>query len=198
MRNNCCNTNISNVAKNYLSEYYCILERMIGGMRGAALGDSISGNFIAQMIPHHKAAIEMSENILKYTTLIPLERIAESIIAEQTKSIENMCDIQSECGEKCSCKSDLCLYQRSMDAIMGQMFCSMRSAMSDNNINCNFMREMIPHHLGAVRMSETALQYNICPKLVPILNSIIVSQKRGINEMQCLMKRIGCLGQRMF
>lgn len=189
---NSCNMNISNVAKNYISEYYCILERMIEEMRGAELGGSISGNFIAQMIPHHKADIEMSENILKYTTLVPLERIAENIISEQTASIENMCGIQCECNEMCSCKSDLCLYQRNINAVMQQMFQSMKSAISNNNINCSFMREMIPHHLGAVRMSETALQYNICPRLVPILKAIIVSQKRGIGEMKALMCKIGC------
>lgn len=37
-------------------------------MTGVCLTDSISGNFIMQMIPHHTAAIEMSANILKYTT----------------------------------------------------------------------------------------------------------------------------------
>ncbi|MCM1299974.1 MAG: DUF305 domain-containing protein [Firmicutes bacterium] len=183
---------ISCVAKNYLSEYYCILEKMIGGMTGAELTDSISGNFIAQMLPHHRAAIEMSENILRYTTLIPLERIAQSIIAEQTQSIENMCKIQSCCGEMCDQRSDVCLYQRKVNQITQSMFAQMRSAKCNNNINCDFMREMIPHHLGAVRMSENALQYNICPQLVPILRSIIASQKKGIGEMQCLMRQIGC------
>ncbi len=71
---------LSNVSKNYISEYYCILEKMIGGMTEAELCGSISENFIAQMIPHHKAAVEMSENILKYTTLVPLQCIAENIV----------------------------------------------------------------------------------------------------------------------
>ncbi len=183
---------MSCVAKNYLSEYYCILEKMIEGMTEAELSDSISGNFIAQMIPHHKAAIEMSENILRFTTLLPLECIAQNIITEQTKSIENMCKIQCSCNERCNQKSDVCLYQRKVNQIMQTMFAEMKSARCDNNINCDFMREMIPHHMGAVRMSENALQYNICPQLVPILKSIIVSQKKGIAEMQALMKRIGC------
>ena len=55
---------LSTVAKNYISDYYCILDNMIEKMTGAKLSDSISGNFIAQMIPHHMAAVEMSENIL--------------------------------------------------------------------------------------------------------------------------------------
>ena len=50
---------------------------------------------------------------------------------------------------------------------------------------------MIPHHRGAVRMSENALRFPLCPELVPLLDAIIVSQKEGIRKMQCLMKRAG-------
>ena len=150
---------LSNVAKNYISEYYCILDRMVEKMTEAKLSDSISGNFIAQMIPHHMAAVEMSENILKYTTLVPLQCIAENIVTHR---------------------------------LMNEMFEKMRSVYGDNNINCNFMREMIPHHMGAVRMAENALKYNICQPLVPILKEIITEQKKGICEMRSLMKNIGC------
>lgn len=54
---------------------------MIQGMTEAELTGSISDNFIVQMIPHHRAAIEMSGNILKYTTSIPLQEIALGIIS---------------------------------------------------------------------------------------------------------------------
>lgn len=81
--------------KKYLKEYREILSRMIKEMSEAELNDSISHNFIIQMIPHHRAAIEMSENILRYTKNNELIEIAENIISEQTKSIENMQEIQS-------------------------------------------------------------------------------------------------------
>ena len=72
---------LSNVTKDYLTVYHCILDEMITGMTGAEDPDSISYDFITQMIPHHRAAIEMSHNILKYTTNIPLQDLAEGIIA---------------------------------------------------------------------------------------------------------------------
>ena len=183
---------LSNVAKNYISDYYCILDNMIEKMTGAKLSDSISGNFIAQMIPHHMAAVEMSENILRYTTLVPLQCVAENIVSSQKLEIEEMSRIQAKCGEMCGPKCDVCLYQRDTDRIIHNMFDKMRSVYGDNNINCNFMREMIPHHMGAVRMSKAALEYEICPGLVPILQSIITSQEHGIMQMRELMRKNCC------
>ena len=68
--------NFSNVTNDYLAFYDCILCDMIDGMTHADLSDSISHNFITQMIPHHEGAIEMARNILKYTTNIPLQNLA--------------------------------------------------------------------------------------------------------------------------
>ena len=56
----------------YLAEYSRILNNMINNMTGVETTDSISHNFIVRMIPHHQAAIEMSENVLKFTTNVKL------------------------------------------------------------------------------------------------------------------------------
>ncbi|MDO4300269.1 MAG: DUF305 domain-containing protein [Clostridia bacterium] len=182
---------LSNVTKDYLSIFYYILDEMIKGMTGAELTDSISHNFIVQMIPHHKAAIEMSENILKYTTNIPLQNIATQIISEQTKSIENMEKILCSCSCLNNSPRDLSMYQRRMNQIMKTMFCEMENAPDTNNINADFIREMIPHHRGAIEMSKNALQYDICNELKPIIYAIIVSQQRGIAQMQQLLRCMG-------
>lgn len=183
---------LSNVTKTYLSRFHCILDEMIDGMTTAELTDSISHNFIVQMIPHHQAAIEMSENILKYTTFVPLQQIAQNIITEQTKSIENMREIECGCSECINSKCDVSLYQRRVNQIMQTMFKGMENAVSTNNINANFMREMIPHHRGAIEMSRNALQYDICAGLRPILNAIITTQEKGIMQMQQLLKNMNC------
>ena len=183
---------LSNVTKDYLTEFHCILDKMIHGMTSAPLSDSISHNFIVQMIPHHQAAIEMSRNLLKYTTCIPLQNIAEQIVEEQTKSIDNMRAIEASCTACKNTSQDLYCYQHKMEQIMKVMFTDMGYARVSNDINNNFMREMIPHHRGAVEMSETTLKYQICPQLVPVLDAIITSQKRGIAQMQALLNCNGC------
>lgn len=176
----------------YLAAFYCILNKMIYNMTNVKLTDSISYNFIVQMIPHHRAAIKMSENILRYTTNLPLQRIATNIITEQTKSIENMQKIQCCCNQCCNTRQDLQAYQSQLQPILSVMFAKMNSACANNRVNCNFMWEMIPHHEGAVKMSEATLQYCICKELKPILEAIITSQKRGIAQMQDLLCRLSC------
>lgn len=181
---------LSLVTQRYLKTFHCILKDMIKGMTGAKLTDSISYNFMVQMIPHHRAAIEMCQNLLQYTTCIPLQNIAEGIIAEQTKSIEDMEQILCSCGRQRNSCQDLNRCQNKMNRIMDTMFTAMENACSDNQLNANFMREMIPHHRGAVEMSKNTLQYNICPGLIPILNAIIASQERGICQMEELLGEI--------
>jgi len=163
---------------------------MIEGMESARLTESISHNFIVQMIPHHRAAIEMSQNLLRYSDFAPLKTIAENIIEEQTKSIEDMERALPHCERVLNTRYDLRQYEKQFDRITWLMFSQMRSAYYDNNINADFMREMIPHHQGAIRMSKNALRYPICQQLYPILDAIIVSQEKGVQEMEGLLKRI--------
>ncbi len=181
---------LSDVTKEYLCCFYEILDTMIEEMTGAELTDSLSHNFIVQMIPHHRAAIEMSQNLLKYTTCLPLQNIASNIIIEQTESIKNMQESLCRCEEFKNTKQDICLYNRRFKKITRKMFTEMEDACTSNNINANFMHEMIPHHEGAIRMSENLLQYDICPELIPILRAIIVSQRKGVCEMERLLRQI--------
>lgn len=176
----------------YLEEYRKILDIMISGMNEAELNCSISHNFIVQMIPHHKAAIEMSENILKYTENKELKNIAENIISEQTESIKNMQKIECTCNKLINTCQQVRLYQRNVDQILKVMFSEMGNAYSDNRLNCDFMREMIPHHEGAVKMSKNALRFRICSELKPILENIIKSQEKGICEMKNLLTSLNC------
>lgn len=176
----------------YLNEYHCILDQMIEKMTTAQLSCSISHNFIVQMIPHHRAAILMSCNLLKYTKNEFLQEIAFGIIKEQTRSIENMRNILCTCQNRINNKEHLCQYQDKMDTIMQTMFTQMTEACFNNDININFIKEMVPHHEGAIAMSKTTLEYDICPELKPILEAIIISQSRGVQQLKSLLQNLNC------
>ena len=72
--------------------------------------------------------------------------------------------------------------------ILDEMIQGMTEVELTGSISHNFIVQMIPHHEGAVKMSENALMFCTCPELIPILQSIITSQKRGIMQMQQLLK----------
>lgn len=177
-------------AKDYLTRFDQILDNMMKGMRSAALTDSVSQNFIVQMIPHHEGAIEMSRNILRYTDCVPLREIADNIITSQTKSVADMRAILCGCGACRNSCQELACYQRRFEQIVRTMHDEMESACRTGNVSADFMREMIPHHRGAIRLSENALQYPICPSLRPILQGIITSQRTGIRKMTILLRCI--------
>lgn len=177
----------------YLAEFRRILDAMICEMTSARLLDSISFNFISQMIPHHRAAIRMSENILAYTEDCQIIKIAQNIISTQEKSIQNMRSIQNMCRRCRNCRRELCEYQMELQPIFETMFEKMADACSTRYVNCNFLREMIPHHEGAVQMSKLTLHKRICPQLVPILEAIIKEQEQGIRQMEELLRQCpGC------
>lgn len=180
----------SEVAKAYLAQFHQILEEMIHQMNAAETTDSISGEFIAQMIPRHRAAIRMSENLLRYTTSVPLQDIASGIVATQTQGVADLEAAAAQCGRQPSAQRDLGLYRRRFRRIADQMFCEMGNACETNSMEADLIREMIPHHMGAIRMSENALRYTLCPELEPILEAILSSQSRGIREMQRLLRGI--------
>lgn len=178
---------LSQVTKNYLSCYYEILDCMIDKMTNAKLCGSVSQNFIAQMIPHHEAAVKMCENLLKYTTCVPLQNMANCIIAKQTTGIEEMKEILCKC-EKCkSAERDLCLYARRFDQISQTMFNKMGFACSNNELNANFLHQMLPHHEGATRMCKNALSFCVCSELKPILCETIQTQEEQIRQMKRML-----------
>ena len=189
MKNTCL---LSEDSKTYLCCFYQILDEMIQGMTTAVLNQSISHNFVVQMIPHHKAAIQMSNNILRFTENSFVRRVAQRIIEEQTQGIGRMEEALAVCNQLTNPQMDLRLYQRRMDLIYREMYAKMGSALESNALAAIFMREMIFHHQGAIRMAENALKYDVCTELVPILRSIIVQQRQGVAQMRGLLNRMGC------
>ena len=193
----------NNPSISYLTCFDQILQEMIRGMTRPRPKGSISGLFIRQIIPHHEAAIRMSENLLQFTKpsgkncdccdtyekdlILPLNNIAKNIIEEQTKSIEHMKNAFFCCCEHENSNQDMRRYMMVFRPVVQTMFSEMRRAPRTERIPYDFIREMIPHHQGAVSMSENALRFPVCPQLIPILDAIIISQKEGIRQMQKLL-----------
>ena len=189
MKNTCL---LSEDAKTYLCCFYQNLDEMVQGMTTAGLTQSISHNFVVQTIPHHRAAIQMSNNLLRFAENSAARRMAQRIIDEHSQGIGQMEEALAACNQLTNPQIDLRLYQRRMDLIFREMYSSMGSAPEGNALASVFLREMLPHCQGAVRMAETALKYDVSTELVPILRSIVTRQRQDMAQMRRLLSRMEC------
>ncbi len=97
-----CKCRFSDNTRVYLEEFQAILDEMIRGMEGAELADSISYNFIVQMIPHHRGAVEMSKWTLEQCICPELVPILEAIVTSQERGIRQMTELLCRL-ENCNC-----------------------------------------------------------------------------------------------
>jgi uncharacterized protein (DUF305 family) len=161
-------------------------------MNDADLNESISHNFIVQMLPHHRAAVSLSQNLLQYTTNIPLQNLALEMITEQTAGMEALRSVMDECTRFKNPPQQIQRYEQRMDQIMQKMFLEMSKSPIANQINKDYIYEMIPHQKGAVEMAENTLSFDIPPTLVPMLESIILTQSKVIHQLEELLPKMQC------
>lgn len=189
MKNTCL---LSADAKTYLCCYYRILDEMVQSMTTAGLTQSISHNFAVQMIPNHRAAIQMSDNLLRFDSGSgSVRRLARQIVENRTRDIADTESALPACRALITPPMDLRLYQRRMDLIYREMYARMGAAPEHNRLPALFLAQMIRHHQGAVRMAEHALKYDVASELVPILRSIVVRQRQEAAYMRSLLRGAG-------
>lgn len=179
-----------NETRKYLYEFFKILNNMENKMLSAPITDNITINFIRAMVPHHQAAIYMCQNLLRFTNFEPLEEIARNIISTQTKGIADMREVAITTSGYSNTRRDVNLYEKAFLCITKEMICRMRNSSRSNDINLNFVSEMIPHHEGAIKMCENLLKYRIDPRLVEIANNIILEQSNGVKKLEEIRKII--------
>ncbi len=180
---------MSDNTKDYIEAYYMIFEEMKSKMESVIPGNSISQNFINRMIPHHEAAISMAENILKYTTNIEIEEIAKTIIKEQSEDIATMKTLKETCTEENNSR-DMFLYEKGYLDAFNKMIQGMSNAQTGNNVNVDFLTEMIPHHEGAINMAKNLLKFEVCEPLRTLAENIVTSQTSQAEEMKTLLRKL--------
>ncbi|MDM5250358.1 MULTISPECIES: DUF305 domain-containing protein [unclassified Lysinibacillus] len=178
---------LSNVTQAYLAEYQRILDKMIQGMTYVTITCSISENFIKQILPHQVAAIKMSENVLRYTTNLLVQELALEIIETSTETVECLEAIQNRCCIVQNSEYELYEYMCAYKEITEVMFKAMSLPPVSNNININYLREMIVHHQGGVRLAQNVLRFCICQELIPILKNMIKTMCDRICDMEKLL-----------
>ena len=183
---------LSDEAKRYLCCYYQILDGMIQSVSAAKLTQSISHNYIVQLLPQHRSAVRLCRNLLEVSNDSAVRRLAQRIAARETEAVGQLEAELAGADQLTSPQMDLRLFQRRSDLIFREMYAQMGAVPEGNRLEVLFLRQLIPQRQGGLRAARTALQYEVSAGLAPILRSAIDAQSREIRQMRTLLGQRGC------
>ncbi|MFS0783997.1 DUF305 domain-containing protein [Bacillus sp. 1P06AnD] len=169
----------------YLQNYNSILRLMIKEMDAAEKTGDPSIDFLNEMIPHHEAAISMSENELKYGGDRKVKKLADQIITDQLKGVSQMKAMLKRLKANPTIDKEVeATYIRRYQSIAQEMFKRMKNVRATGNIDKDFLDGMIPHHEGAIEMAKNILQFTSDPELRKFAAGIIQNQGDQLQEME--------------
>ncbi|QBY07513.1 DUF305 domain-containing protein (plasmid) [Deinococcus metallilatus] len=142
----------------------------------AMTGKAFDRAFLSMMIPHHQAAVAMSQAVLG-TRDPKVKAWANTIIRDQNREIAQMNTLLKSYG---GADSEM---QASM---MGDMASSVKSA---SNKDRAFVQGMIPHHASAIDMANLALQKSQNLSVLGLARDITRAQAAEMYDFKAYLLR---------
>lgn len=179
------------VKQGYNQEYNIIFKTMKKEMNAAPNTGNVNLDFVLEMIPHHEGGINMAKAIVKYGSNPEVKKIAENIITSQSAQIPIMEELKTKFEkEKPSSKADSKKYIKEYNKVKNTMFKKMEDVIITDNVDVNFLQEMIYHHEGAIGMANNILKYTTDPELKKLAEDIVSTQSKGVEEMKSLLRNL--------
>ena len=135
-------------------------------------------DFAAMMKLHHMSAIESSQLVLQNGSDPALKTMAQKMLRDQQKEVD---EFNAFISARTTHQSNSSFFKKSMDA-MDKMNMNMDHS---GSVDRQFVVMMIPHHKGAIDMSELYLTSGgKSAELKQMANNIISSQQKEIKELE--------------
>ena len=154
-----------------------------GASAQKAAGNATDRAFVAEMVPHHEAAVDMAEIAQQRGRSDFVKTLAANIIRTQNAEIETLRAEDAELARGGVAVGSLGLD----DAQMG-MDHDTESLRTAKPFDDAFIQAMLPHHEGALEMSKIELAKGADPELKALAQEIIDAQTKEIAAMREHMK----------
>jgi uncharacterized protein (DUF305 family) len=146
---------------------------------GARAGNPVDRAFIADMVPHHRSAVQMAKIAQKRGQSAFVQQLANDVVRTQTQEIDVMRSEDHKLAGAGIAKGSLAVAEHTMG--MNGDVASLKTAKPFDRA---FIAMMIPHHEGAVVMAKAELAKGKDPKLKTLAQNIITAQQREIATMR--------------
>jgi uncharacterized protein (DUF305 family) len=143
----------------------------------AKSGEAFDKAYLSQMIAHHEAAVQMAKNALTAATKPETKQEAQKVVDSQTKEIAQMTGWLQTWYKSAPDETEQALVKADMKPMMAMPI----------STDAMFFEMMIPHHQGAIDMSELALKNAGRDEVKELARKIIAAQKSEIAEYHRLM-----------
>ncbi len=177
------NANGSDSTKGYETAMAGMMKGMMQLMTGKPDLDFVQG-----MMPHHQGAIDMAKVVLQYGKDPEIKKLAEGVVKAQEGEIAFMKDWLAKANQATlpivpeSAKAN----EQAMSAMQKNM-----SVPYSGDADVDFVKGMIPHHLGAIDMAKVAQQFAKDPSLLKLAGDIVGAQEGEITFMKDWLKKNG-------
>jgi uncharacterized protein (DUF305 family) len=143
-----------------------------------AAGNGADRAFVAEMIPHHRSAVDMADVAAERSKRPEIKQLAETIVTTQNAEIEEMEGFDQRLQEAGVEQGDLGIPAHEMGMDMDASMLE-----EAEPFDREFIDMMIPHHQGAIRMARAKLEMGENPELGRLAEQIIDAQSKEIDEM---------------
>jgi uncharacterized protein (DUF305 family) len=158
-------------------------------------GARFEQTFIAAIIPHHQAAIEMARLELAKGSRPPAKRLATEIIEAQQREIRQLTAwlrdwyglTPDQARQAASPRAREVMAQ--MDRHSAEMIQMLRALPAGGGFDRAFMQAMIPHHTAAIIEARTVPGRATHKELVSLANMMVRDQLREIAQMRTWLAR---------
>jgi uncharacterized protein (DUF305 family) len=138
--------------------------------------------FLDTMIAHHEGAIDMSQLVATRAQHAELKQLAKSIIADQQKEIAQMKEWRRMWfGDHAPAIN---MEMPGMGESMSEMNLDKLDELKENAFDLEFLRQMVAHHEGAIRMANHLLTHDTKAELRTVAGNIVNAQEAEIKQMR--------------
>lgn len=138
--------------------------------------------FLDTMIVHHQGAVDMAKDAETKAEHAELKTLARNIIASQQKEIGEMKSWREKwfAGQQPAINMEMA----GMSDSMKDMDMMKLSSLSGKAFDLEFIKQMIPHHEGALLMAKEALQKAQKEEIKTLAANIVKDQESEIKHMK--------------